>query len=210
VPPPGSPSVIDRDLHCSACGYNLRGLSGDPVACPECGADTPLSDETRRSLAATDARRRELRRRHELGPSLCAIAVGGAVSCFGVFALRPDFFRPNQNYAYGTCALIWGMGAALHVAHSGRSSDWLSCFWRHQIYAVLAVLASAAILFGVFLAVALLLGKADGPPCCLICTPFLGVLGLLYFRPARWFSRRATAELEPLVEQAIMHDGRRR
>ena len=30
---PGAPA----DVHCVACGYNLRGLTGDPVCCPECG-----------------------------------------------------------------------------------------------------------------------------------------------------------------------------
>ena len=37
VPISGSASVIDVDLYCLVCGYNLRGLSGDPVRCPECG-----------------------------------------------------------------------------------------------------------------------------------------------------------------------------
>lgn len=30
--------AIDFDLFCLTCGYNLRGLIGDPVRCPECGA----------------------------------------------------------------------------------------------------------------------------------------------------------------------------
>ena len=29
---------IRRDLECPQCRYNLRGLSGDVVSCPECGA----------------------------------------------------------------------------------------------------------------------------------------------------------------------------
>lgn len=29
--------ALDEDLYCLSCGYNLRGLSGDPVRCPECG-----------------------------------------------------------------------------------------------------------------------------------------------------------------------------
>lgn len=33
----GTPA-IERDLYCLSCGYNLRGLSGDPVRCPECGS----------------------------------------------------------------------------------------------------------------------------------------------------------------------------
>jgi hypothetical protein len=28
---------ITQDVPCPACGYNLRGLSGDVVGCPECG-----------------------------------------------------------------------------------------------------------------------------------------------------------------------------
>lgn len=28
---------IRSDLYCFKCGYNQRGLSGDPVRCPECG-----------------------------------------------------------------------------------------------------------------------------------------------------------------------------
>jgi len=33
---------IDRDLYCLTCGYNLRGLSGDLVRCPECGYENPV------------------------------------------------------------------------------------------------------------------------------------------------------------------------
>lgn len=35
-------AAIDEDLFCLTCGYNLRGLSGDPVRCPECGKHTDL------------------------------------------------------------------------------------------------------------------------------------------------------------------------
>jgi len=29
--------TIHRDIGCPKCNYNLRGLSGETVACPECG-----------------------------------------------------------------------------------------------------------------------------------------------------------------------------
>ena len=36
--------LITCDLYCLRCGYNLRGLSGDPVRCPECAFLNPLGD----------------------------------------------------------------------------------------------------------------------------------------------------------------------
>ncbi len=36
------PSSLEVDLPCLKCGYNLRGLAGDPVTCPECGLVNPL------------------------------------------------------------------------------------------------------------------------------------------------------------------------
>lgn len=43
---PSSPSgpEIDTDAYCRRCTYNLRGLSGDPVRCPECGQLNTLTD----------------------------------------------------------------------------------------------------------------------------------------------------------------------
>jgi len=34
---PAEPPTIEFDLPCLKCNYNLRGLSGDPLRCPECG-----------------------------------------------------------------------------------------------------------------------------------------------------------------------------
>lgn len=34
--------LADVDIYCLHCGYNVRGLSGDPRRCPECGNMIPL------------------------------------------------------------------------------------------------------------------------------------------------------------------------
>ena len=38
------PLILDFDLACQHCRYNLRGLSGDPVRCPECGTSNTLGE----------------------------------------------------------------------------------------------------------------------------------------------------------------------
>ena len=43
-PRPPQGEFIDEDLFCLTCGYNLRGLRGDPVRCPECGKNNDLGD----------------------------------------------------------------------------------------------------------------------------------------------------------------------
>ena len=35
---------LDEDLYCLECAYNLRGLIGDPVRCPECGHVNGVSE----------------------------------------------------------------------------------------------------------------------------------------------------------------------
>ena len=40
---PDAVEAIQRDLACPACGYNLRGLTGDVIPCPECGTDVDIA-----------------------------------------------------------------------------------------------------------------------------------------------------------------------
>jgi len=44
IPDPTDPRLIagEADFYCAACGYNLRGLAGDPKRCPECGYHNPI------------------------------------------------------------------------------------------------------------------------------------------------------------------------
>jgi hypothetical protein len=50
--------LTDVDLYCLRCGYNLRGLSGDPRRCPECGNPNSVSRSTMpESLVGAELRR---------------------------------------------------------------------------------------------------------------------------------------------------------
>ncbi|MDO8628955.1 MAG: hypothetical protein Q7R41_00540 [Phycisphaerales bacterium] len=70
--PPGlirtdASGAIDQDLYCLTCGYNLRGLSGDPVRCPECGSPNDLG------TAAIPAEMiHRAMRNMETAPTICA------------------------------------------------------------------------------------------------------------------------------------------
>ena len=59
-------AALDEDLYCLTCGYNLRGLYGDPVRCPECGE---LNDLGTAAIPAEFIRRglREM----ETAPTFC-------------------------------------------------------------------------------------------------------------------------------------------
>jgi DNA-directed RNA polymerase subunit RPC12/RpoP len=65
---------------CVKCGYNLRGLRGDPVRCPECGFLNPRTRQ-RRIKSRTDKRVRQLepRIREVLIPAV-GVVVGIAVA----------------------------------------------------------------------------------------------------------------------------------
>lgn len=86
VAPPLAIPVIVEDLYCLECGYNLRGLSGDPVRCPECGYLNDLGTVAIPAQLITAALRNM-----ETAPTMCVAAVFVVCSlgsCIGVMQLR--------------------------------------------------------------------------------------------------------------------------
>jgi len=79
---------IDTDLYCLTCGYNLRGLSGDPVRCPECGSANDLGSAV---VPAHDIR--SVLRAMEEAPALCL-----SVSLFGLVIIPLVVLIPWPNF----------------------------------------------------------------------------------------------------------------
>jgi hypothetical protein len=63
------PPTDEHDIPCLNCNYNLRGLSGDPRRCPECGALNPID-----TLAVPKDLVDAQVRRMETLPALCVAA----------------------------------------------------------------------------------------------------------------------------------------
>jgi len=68
--------IEDIDLYCLHCDYNLRGLSGDPRRCPECGNLNPIGDLQVPAPFITAQLRRM-----ETAPAVCLSAVLFACLC---------------------------------------------------------------------------------------------------------------------------------
>lgn len=66
--------ALNLDLYCLGCGYNLRGLAGDPVRCPECFFENPVGD-----TAPPAAMISETLRQLETAPTLCFAGLAGMI-----------------------------------------------------------------------------------------------------------------------------------
>ena len=87
VAPPLAIPVIVEDLYCLECGYNLRGLSGDRVHCPEYGYLNDLG-----TVAIPAHMIQAALRNMETAPTMCAAAMVAAFSlgsCIGIGQVGP-------------------------------------------------------------------------------------------------------------------------
>lgn len=101
--------VLAVDLPCSRCRYNLRGLAGDPVRCPECGALTPVL-----AIVVTPADIRSHQRRVESALAFTAAAALMALPIAWCLLLLCNF--PNPCF-YMAALMVAAVG--LQAAHAG-------------------------------------------------------------------------------------------
>jgi hypothetical protein len=102
--------LIDVDLYCLHCGYNLRGLSGDPRRCPECGESSPLSELTLPAQAiATQLRGMETRPTACVGLALLltlVLLISGPVLVASGFSGREIACSSSLVVILGICWLV--------------------------------------------------------------------------------------------------------
>jgi hypothetical protein len=143
---PNAPIAID--LYCLECGYNLRGLSGDPVRCPECGFLNPIGDvEIPAPIISKQLRRMETE------PATSVLGLLALLLLWGVWALMLYYAGGFDASITIVCPGIPTLGALLTWmvgVFRFRSSclgrpGWLAVLLRYQFVALMLVIAIAAV-----------------------------------------------------------------
>lgn len=134
--PPASPSSTDVDLYCLQCGYNLRGLSGDPRRCPECGHLNPMGE-----LTIPAALIREQLKRMETAPAFCLmsfIAMCGSGAFWSYFAyVEPDADVRNLFfYPLVFAPIIWLIAAVRFRESCLARLGWRRALLKYHLYGV--------------------------------------------------------------------------
>jgi hypothetical protein len=115
---------VEEDLYCLSCGYNVRGLTGNPVRCPECG------DENERAALRLPAPLiKAALRKMETVPTACVgtAVIGYLFGSMGlliwlleerrVLGTRAGPFVLGCLVVTGICAVLWPV-ACVHMRRS--------------------------------------------------------------------------------------------
>ena len=121
----------DTDLYCLQCGYNLRGLPGDPRRCPECFHLNAIG-----KLVVPAAQIRKQTRKMETAPAWCIgailIAGVGVLVAFGPFSACAAVLIPVAMFVWFSCA-------AAFAGSCQDKSGWRIALARYHFYGLTMV-----------------------------------------------------------------------
>ena len=157
TPAPENDAPIKTDLYCLECGYNLRGLSGDPVRCPECGNFNPVA----LIEVPADAIRRQLRKM-ESAPTLSVVGMLLAALFTVPLVIMLFHGKSSEGILCPTVALslgllLWIGGVARFWGSCLGKAGWLAALLRFQAVAVVLI-AGIGVTFGAGFKLALAVG----------------------------------------------------
>lgn len=203
------PRYIDRDLYCLQCGYNLRGLSGDPARCPECGYANPIADVEIPADLIT-----EQLKKMEPGAAVFAALLFVALGALSIVVLRLEA-AASVVYCLSIAtalALASWLNLALVVFPKSclRKPGWFGALMTYHLWALLLVIGVVGLpIFALALSPTLFRGlnlhRTDvqiaivaGGAIALA----LYVVGLVVCVP--WAYRRATGAMAPLQREVAI------
>lgn len=138
------------DLYCLICGYNLRGQSGDPRRCPECGHENRMED-----LEVPAKQIRNALRRLESGAAVCGASsatmllwvVPLLIVMLNQSTARPPLFGWIFVATLGVAAIVGYVVGMFHFRRSCRgNSRWLSALlWFCAVACMISITGMAAL-----------------------------------------------------------------
>jgi hypothetical protein len=139
----------DVDLYCLHCGYNLRGLSGDPRRCPECGNMNPLGLEALpESLVNKELARMEtpvFTMPWTLGATLVFL---GCTADVCLTYRRPDDRR--IIFGFAACALVtlicWLAGIRGFRRSCGAGLGWRALAVKYNVFGLIIIVLTVAVI----------------------------------------------------------------
>lgn len=203
--------TVEIDVACDSCGYNLRGLCGHWVRCPECGRQRSWKSIEflrlqRDSDKVTRAHARKIRlweariTRAETGANLCALGIGGVLLAGSLHLAALDSLKGVPRPMMITSALTWLAGLITFRWTCRRfAGHWLA-FARHQVLAIPTVLLNIIAIVGFCAFAFAAFAAAEGPPACFLIVTMTAPFLVWKFKPFAALSRRARAAIEMLLK----------
>jgi len=132
---------IEIDLYCLECGYNLRGLSGDPVRCPECAFLNPIGDvELPAPIISKQLQRMETAPATSVLGFLLLLPLLGL---WGAILYEGGWLDAEPIVCLGVptfgALLTWIVGALRFRSSCLGRPGWLAALLRYQLVALLLV-----------------------------------------------------------------------
>lgn len=202
--------TYERDLFCLRCGYNLRGLSGDPVRCPECGNENPL--DVIMAPAATIAGQL---RRLETAPTLCVAAIvsllggcGTALTIANLSDFGPRIIAATASVLFvGLSPIMWRYGAKRFAESCLYDPTWKPALTRFVFVSLLAFpVVYGAFILGITIPFwfANQFDAFNGIASVVVAIPLAAIAFWFAGRMAKIIHRRATSIITPLQRKVAV------
>ncbi|UCD29500.1 MAG: hypothetical protein JSV03_03190 [Planctomycetota bacterium] len=151
------PKPGDIDLYCLQCGYNLRGHTGDPRRCPECGHLNHMGDlELPAKLISKQLQRMET------APTVCVGAIIIMILlCIPIILAWLDAKRQESSIddSWACCCMpqlglviVWLLGLSSFQSSCLNKPGWRRLLFKYHLYGILSSSLILLILFGVLYA----------------------------------------------------------